>query len=73
MLFLKGIDGIGINVGGGSGGSILIIIMNMIGYGEIFVLGGLGIGLGSGGFGGWVGIYCWWRYKYGGKFIDYGG
>lgn len=72
-MFLKGIDGEGIDVGGGSGGSILIIIINMIGYGEIVVFGGLGIGLGSVGFGGRVGIYCWWWYKYGGKFIDYGG
>lgn len=75
FILVRGGNGVGGNVGGGSGGSIFIKIINMIGYGEIVVIGGFvyNYGVGGGGFGGRVGIYCWWRYIYGGKFIDCGG
>lgn len=73
LLVLQGFSGINFNVGGGSGGSLLIEIINFIGYGEINVRGGDGIGTGGGGVGGRIGIYCEWRYSYGGKYRNRGG
>lgn len=62
ILLLNGDDGLRSYVGGGSGGSVLIIIINMIGYGIISVRGGLGNVLGGGGVGGRIFIKCRWRY-----------
>ena len=73
LLSANGLDGSGVNSGGGSGGSILIKTTNMTGHGEIAVAGGKGVGSGGAGAGGRVGIHCRWRYRYGGKLTDHGG
>lgn len=67
-------NGFGISVGGGSGGSILIEIINFIGYGEINVMGGDGLSFsGFGGLGGWIFVYVCFRYMYVGVYKVYGG
>lgn len=74
FVILCGGDGFGVSVGGGSGGSILIEVMNFIGYGEINVMGGDGCGLsGFGGVGGRILVYVCFCYKYVGVFKVYGG
>ncbi len=72
-LSLNGGDGTGSHAAGGSGGSILLETINMTGHGIIAVSGGHGIGRGSGGAGGRIGIHCQWRYSYGGQFDNFGG
>lgn len=69
----RGLNGTGLNSGGGSGGSILIKATNVSGHGELAVTGGSGTGLGGGGSGGRIAILCRWRYKYRGKLTDHGG
>lgn len=69
----RGTNGTGLNSGGGSGGSVLIITTNITGNGEITVSGGNGKGKGGGGAGGRIGIHCRWRYEFGGKITNHGG
>lgn len=49
LLSARGTNAVGLNGGGGSGGSILIETTNMTGHGEISVTGGSGTGIGGGG------------------------
>ncbi|KAK3724602.1 hypothetical protein QZH41_005193 [Actinostola sp. cb2023] len=73
LITLRGMNGTGVNSGGGSGGSILIECTNITGYGEINVQGGDGNGQGSGGSGGRIAVHIRFRHKYAGKSIAYGG
>lgn len=45
------------NSGGGSGGSVWILVDDILGNGLFSVRGGNGYSLGGGGSGGWIGIY----------------
>lgn len=73
LITLRGMNGSGVNSGGGSGGSILIECTNITGYGQINVQGGDGNSLGSGGSGGRIAVHIRFRHKFSGKYKAYGG
>ena len=67
LLSAKGADGLNVNSGGGSGGSVLIETMNLTGHGEVNVNGGNGHGnQGGGGSGGRIGVHVNFQNKFGG-------
>ena len=74
LVTLRGMNGSGLNAGGGSGGSILIETTNITGYGEINVQGGDCSGSEcSGGSGGRIAVHVRFRHKYAGVYKAYGG
>lgn len=64
IIIVSGSQGVSFNLGGGSGGSILICICVFEGLGVIVVNGGVGNSNGGGGVGGRMVIYWqdreWW-------------
>ena len=73
LVNLRGMNGKGVDAGGGSGGSILIETTNISGYGVIDVAGGQGSGRGSGGAGGRVAVHVRFKHKFAGLYRIYGG
>ncbi|PIK55148.1 Tenascin-X [Apostichopus japonicus] len=61
------------DAGGGSGGSILLEATNFTGHGDIQVNGGNGLGRGSGGSGGRIGIHIDHQNDFGGRYSSVGG
>lgn len=67
LITARGQDALGSYGGGGSGGSILVDVMNITGHGEINVNGGAGKTSGGGGSGGRIGIHVNFQNNYGGR------
>lgn len=73
LVSLRGLNGTGINSGGGSGGSLFMECTNITGYGTMTVTGGSGHGRGGGGAGGRVSIHIRFKHKFSGLYEAYGG
>ena len=73
LVSLKGLDGKGVDSGGGSGGSLWIECTNITGYGTVNVIGGSGTSQGGGGAGGRVAIHIRFKHKFAGIYEAYGG
>lgn len=67
LITARGQDALDSYGGGGSGGSVLVDVMNITGHGEINVNGGNGKTGGGGGSGGRIGVHVNFKNKYGGK------
>lgn len=69
LITARGQDALNNYGGGGSGGSVLVDVMNITGHGEINVNGGSGKTGGGGGSGGRIGIHVNFQNNYGGMYV----
>jgi len=69
LITARGQDALNDDGGGGSGGSVLLDVMNITGHGEINVNGGSGKTGGGGGSGGRIGLHVNFQNNYGGIII----